>query len=200
MTGRMFLQPRDSQLPRHTGVILDLSNEAFVFEDPRRFGRLQLDTTSLSTLGPEPWDDKLTPKWLIDRFLGCRQSIKVKLLDQTVVAGIGNIYASEILHRSRISPVHPSGTLNLHQCSQLHQSIQSILTEAILTGTRIPLDFARGIEGLFYFGTDSATTGYEERFSVYGRLGMPCLQCGTSIQKIVQSARSTYYCPTCQLG
>jgi len=198
MTGRLYLQPKDSQLPRHTGVALDLSNEVLVFEDTRRFGRLHLDASSLSTLGPEPWDDKMTPNWLMERFLGCRQAIKVKLLDQTVVAGIGNIYASEILHRAFISPVQSAGTLDIRQCSQLHQAIQDILAEAVSNGSRIPLDFAAGRDGLFYYGTNSTTTGYEERFSVYGRSGLPCPRCAVAIQKTVQSARSTYFCPGCQ--
>lgn len=198
MTGRMFLQPSNVPLPRHAGVVLNLPNETFVFEDPRRFGHLYLDATCLAKLGPEPWDPIFTPKWLEDSLVGSRQPIKIKLLDQSVVAGIGNIYASEILHRSRISPKCPSTKLDSIHCSELHAAIQSVLSDAIQFGLQIPLDFAGGIEGVFYFGKDSKSEAYDEKFAVYARSGLPCPRCGTGIQKIVQAARSTFYCPTCQ--
>jgi formamidopyrimidine-DNA glycosylase len=129
-----------------------------------------------------------------------RQPIKIKLLDQTVVAGVGNIYASEALFRAKISPKLPANELTLAQTKKLWRAIRDVLNEAIKFGSTVQLKFADGkSDGLFYFGrADHAPDFYEERLRVYDRMGKPCLNCRTPIHRFTQAARSTFYCPRCQ--
>ncbi len=201
MTGRMYLLPKNSALPKHAAVILDLGKHSMIFEDTRYFGRFTLDTTAPAALGPEPLGTDFTPKYLASALKRSSQAIKVKLLDQTLVAGIGNIYASEALFRSGISPRAKSNQLTLPQLARLHRAIREVLTKAIRAGSTVPLDFV-GVgkrDGLFYYGSKGDANGfYSERLLVYDRHGQPCPKCRTPIKRFVQAARSTYYCPTCQ--
>ena len=104
MTGRMYLLPWNATLPKHAAVVLDLGREQFVFEDVRYFGRLTLNAGSVAELGPEPLGETFMAKTFGEALKRSRQPIKVRLLDQTVIAGVGNIYASEALFRAGISP------------------------------------------------------------------------------------------------
>ncbi len=201
MTGRMFVQSKGQPLPKHTAVTLDLGDEVFVFEDTRYFGRLNLDAAALSQLGPEPLDDTFTPDALRAGLGTSRQAIKIKLLDQTVVAGVGNIYASEALFRAGINPRRGAQRLKPADLTRLVASIREVLLEAIQFGSTIPLEFSSTgrKDGLFYYG-QSAGGGefYVERLRVYDRADQPCLQCGSPIQRLVQAARSTFWCRHCQ--
>jgi len=201
MTGRMFLQPARAPLPRHTAVALDLGRLRFVYEDARYFGRFTLDAGPLEALGPEP----LAGEFTVDQFAAAlarsAQAIKVKLLDQSLVAGVGNIYASEALFRAGLSPRRAARRLRRDEIRRLHAAIRSVLAEAIACGSTIPLDFAGGRNGdrLFYFGRAAgAADSYTERLLVYDRAGRPCSECATPIRRIVQAARSTFFCPRCQ--
>jgi len=142
MTGRMFLQPHDVALPKHTVLVLDLGKLRFVYEDTRYFGRFTLDTSAVESLGPEP----LSPGFDVDRFaLALKRSaqpIKVKLLDQSLVAGVGNIYASEALFRAKVSPRRAARGLKLEEVRRVQEQIRIVLQEAIDCGSTIPLDFA----------------------------------------------------------
>ena len=201
MTGRMYLQPAKAPLPRHAAVSLDLGRWRFVYEDTRYFGRLTTDTSSLAALGPEPLSDDFTATSFGTSLKRFTQAIKVKLLDQSLVAGIGNIYASEALFRAGISPRKVARRVTTAQVRALHQHIQEVLREAIDCGSTIPLDFAGASkrDGLFYYGqVEGSSRFYQERLRVYDRLGQPCVRCRTAIQRIVQAARSTYFCPRCQ--
>ncbi len=200
MTGRMFLVPRGSALPKHAAVILNLGRERFVFEDTRYFGRLTLDPGALSRLGPEPLSKRFTAAAFGAALARSRQAIKVKLLDQSVVAGVGNIYASEALFRARIAPQLAARKLTPAQVVKLWQAIRRVLTDAIRCGSTIPLNHTGSkSDGLFYFGRAAgAPDYYEERLRVYDRQGRPCPRCGTAIRRVVQTARSTFYCPRCQ--
>ena len=131
-----------------------------------------------------------------------RQAIKIKLLDQTVVAGVGNIYASEALFRARLSPKRAANRLTPHQVKRLLRAIRDVLARAIRGGSTVPLNFGGGkSDGLFYFGrAPGAPDFYEERLRVYDREGQPCLKFRGLIKRITQAARSTYYCPRCQGG
>ena len=202
MTGRMFLQPKAAPLPKHTAVSLDLGAHRFVFEDTRYFGRFNLDPAPLAKLGPEPLSEDFTVEAFAAALKRSSQPIKVKLLDQSLVAGVGNIYASEALFRAGISPRRAAKRLKRDQITRLRDTIREVLTEAIECGSTIPLDFAAGKGGLFYYGalTDGGASFYEERLRVYDRAGEPCLTCGTPIRQSVQAARSTYFCPRCQRG
>src|SRR6185436_9977621 len=179
----------------------DLGRTQFVYEDTRYFGRLTLDTSAVERLGPEPLSGAFT-KEAFARALKCsRQAIKVKLLDQQLVAGIGNIYASEALFRAGIPPQLPARRLKPTQAAQLRQAIRETLRDAIKRGSTVPLNHSgEGIrDGLFYFGSaPGAPDFYEERLRVYDRVGKPCRICKSPIKRIVLGARSTFFCPKCQ--
>jgi formamidopyrimidine-DNA glycosylase len=200
MTGRMYLLPTRSALPKHAAVVMNLGDENFIFEDTRYFGRFTLDLSALEKLGPEPLGEEFSTESFAAALSKSRQPIKVRLLDQSLVAGVGNIYASEALFRAGISPRLSSRRLKFDQVKRLRQSIRVVLTEAINSGSTTPLDYS-GAElwnRLFYFGSSGTARGCEERFRVYDRQGQSCVVCGNPILRIVQAARSTFYCRTCQ--
>ena len=193
MTGRMDVVASDRALPKHAVVTLELGARRFIFEDARKFGRFTLDTEPLSRLGPEPLSDSFSPEGLSTSLTCSRQPIKSFLLDQSRVAGVGNIYASEALFRAGIHPRRVAGTVSTDEAVRLHHAIRAVLHEAIAaaesgdSGTR------------FYYGVDGASTGdAPSRFRVYDRDDDPCLVCGGSIERIVQSGRSSFFCPGCQ--
>ena len=200
MTGRMYLSPKKSALPKHAAVVLGLGAENFVFEDTRYFGRLTLDSGAIESLGPEPLGDEFTSEYFARALQRSAQSIKIKLLDQSLVAGVGNIYASEALFRAGIAPQLPARRLKPAQIAKLRQTIRDTLIEAIERGSTVPLNYSGegNRDGLFYYGSAPGAEMYEERLRVYDRAGKPCLTCGSAIKRIVQAARSTFYCPTCQ--
>lgn len=202
MTGRMYVQSARVKLPKHAAVSFKIGREVFVFEDTRYFGRMTLDTGPLNRLGPEPLGEAFNGEALHAALRRCKQAIKPKLLDQTILAGVGNIYASEALWWARISPRKMSRRLTRSQCDALAQSIVKVLSEAIVQGSAVSLDFAGEEEGdgLFYYGSQDEDENYEEGLRVYDREGEPCQRCGTSVRKIVQAARSTYFCLKCQRG
>lgn len=202
MTGRMFLLRAGQPLPKHAAVVLDLARGRFVYEDQRYFGRLTLDASSVARMGPEPLGKDFTPAKFAQALAGSTRAIKVKLLDQDLVAGVGNIYASEALFRAGIAPEQPAGQLDAGQIRALWKAIRGVLTEAIRLGSTIPLHHGPAAgrrDGLFYYGRAAdAPDYYEERLQVYDRVGQPCRRCKTAIQRIVQAARSTYFCRKCQ--
>jgi formamidopyrimidine-DNA glycosylase len=200
MTGRMFLARKNEPLPKHAAVILDLGAKFFIYEDTRYFGRLTLDLTAVEKLGPEPLDAQFTTEMLSRELKRSRQPVKVKLLDQSVVAGVGNIYASEALFRAGLSPRRAANRLTRPQVETLQRAIREVLREAIEAGSTIPLNFsAHKSDGLFYYGSaNDRPDFYTERLRVYDRDGKPCWHCKTPIKRIVQAARSTFFCPHCQ--
>jgi len=200
MTGRMFLARKNERRPKHAAVIFDLGGKNFIYEDTRYFGRLTLDATAIQKLGPEPLSDDFQPAQFHLALRPSRQAIKIKLLDQKLVAGIGNIYASEALFRARLSPKLAANRLTLAQVKRLWRAIRGVLAEAIAGGSTVPLNFGAGkASGLFYFGrAPAAPDFFEERLRVYDRAGRPCPACRRPIQRLVQAARSTFYCPHCQ--
>ena len=201
MTGRMYLQPHAETLPKHAALVLDLGALRFVYEDTRYFGRFTLDTSAVAELGPEPLSDAFQPGSFALALRRSSQSIKVKLLDQSLVAGIGNIYATEALFRARISPRRAARSLKSQEFRALHQEVRNVLQGAIDCGSTIPLDYAgqASRDRLFYFGRAAeAPDSYEERLQAYDREGEPCVNCRTPIKRIIQAARSTFFCPKCQ--
>ncbi|HSY17944.1 MAG TPA: bifunctional DNA-formamidopyrimidine glycosylase/DNA-(apurinic or apyrimidinic site) lyase [Candidatus Acidoferrales bacterium] len=201
MTGRMFVAGKDEPLPKHAAVVFELNRGVFVFEDTRYFGRMTLDLSSVAKLGPEPAEESFSPEGFSKELKRSRQPIKVKLLDQSLVAGVGNIYASEALYRAGISPKLAANRLTFAQVKKLHGTIRQVLAEAIECGSTIPLNFTAGkkSDGLFYFGRAPGVPDYyEERLLVYDRAGKPCFRCKAPVKRIVQAARSTFYCSSCQ--
>lgn len=201
MTGRMYLQSHAAPLPKHVAVTLRLDRQTFVYEDPRYFGRLTFDLSPLGRLGPEPLEPGFSTASLRNALRRSRQAIKVKLLDQALVAGVGNIYASEALFRARLSPRRLAGRLEPDELSRLRNAIRTVLREAIRWGSTVPLEWSGSNpkDKLFYYGRAAdAPDYYAERLRVYDRAEQPCLRCRTPIRRIVQAARSTYFCPLCQ--
>jgi formamidopyrimidine-DNA glycosylase len=202
MTGRMYLQPKTAPLAKHAAVVLDLGDANFIFEDTRYFGRFTLDLSPVQGLGPEPLDPSFCSDQLGPALAKSTRPIKIKLLDQTLVSGIGNIYASEALFHARISPRKPARKLTPEQVTNLCRAIRQVLEQAIAFGSTVPLNFPGGRSSgdrLFYYGAQpSAGNSYEERLLVYDRERQPCLNCSTPIRRIVQAARSTFFCPNCQ--
>lgn len=201
MTGRMYVFGKIEPLPKHAAVVLDLGPERFVFEDTRYFGRFSLDLRAVSLLGPEPLGGGFTSKHLAFGFAKSRQPVKTRLLDQTMVAGIGNIYASEALFRAGISPRRKCYSLSALEVQDLWRSIRAVLRQAIAAGSTVPLNFAGAgsPDGLFYYGRGpGAPASYRERLLVYDRHGEPCERCGAAIRRITQAGRSSFFCPKCQ--
>lgn len=203
MTGRMYLLPKSELPPKHAAVVFQLGRDHFIFEDTRYFGQLTFDLSGVQKLGPEPLNDDFT----IERFAAdlkrSGQPVKVKLLDQRLVAGVGNIYASEALFRAGISPKTSAKRLKFPQVERLWNAIREVLAEAIECGSTLAMTSGknRSRRKLFYYGKDrEIPSTYEERLRVYHRAGKPCVTCGAKIRGTVQAARSTFYCPQCQRG
>jgi formamidopyrimidine-DNA glycosylase len=195
MTGKFTLQPRSQTPGAYDRVVLTFSDDwKLVFFDIRGFGKLETIADPsrhavLSRLGWDPWDKRLTPLSLRRRLKGKKTAIKTALLDQTIIAGIGNIYASEILFDARIDPGLRAGRLSSRQVSVLIGSVRSILRQALKhNGTTIS-DYRR---------VDDKHGGFQEFLRVYGRKAQPCRRCAAPIVRIVQNQRSTFLCPICQ--
>ena len=207
MSGRWTLLGADSSQgdgdgPHdHVVVHLDDGGRA-VFTDPRRFGFMQMFPTAeqdenrfLKKLGPEPTPDHLTPMDLAENLRNRRTSMKAALLDQRTVAGLGNIYVCEILFRAGVSPRRTAASVAgksggvSKRVERLTGATHDVIVEAIDAGGSSISDFANVVGALGYF-----TRSHQ----VYGREGEPCMQCDATIRRIVQSGRSTFYCPKCQ--
>jgi formamidopyrimidine-DNA glycosylase len=184
--------------PKHAHIVFDTDAGARVtYYDPRRFGYMALINTAtlhlhpwFTGLGPEPLSDGFDTDHLQAAFAGRKQGPKTLLLDQRIVAGLGNIYVCEALNRSRISPFKPAGDIAKPRLAKLVEAIRAVLAEAIAAGGSTLRDFAQ---------TDGALGYFQHRFRAYDREGEPCMnKCGGIIAREVQSGRSTFYCPVCQ--
>ncbi len=184
---------------KHDHVVFDIEGGARVtFNDARRFGAMDLMATAqaeahplLAVLGPEPLGNVFDETYLVAKLRDRNTPIKSALLDQHVVAGLGNIYVCETLYRARIHPATKAGKLTKRQVSGLVPIIREVLTEAITAGGSSLRDYRQADGELGYF---------QHSFQVYGREGEACLTagCGTSVARLVQSGRSSFYCPSCQ--
>lgn len=184
---------------KHDHVVFHMANGARVtFNDPRRFGAMDLlDTATadqhklLAVLGPEPLGNDFHDSVLIDAFKGKAAPIKSALLDQRIVCGLGNIYVCEALFRAGISPTRKAGQITKARVSALVPIIRDVLSEAIQAGGSSLKDFRQADGELGYF---------QHSFDVYGREGEACRAtgCTSTIQRIVQSGRSSFYCASCQ--
>ena len=200
MSGRMLVSGHslgafyhDHPAPqKHDHVVLHMANGARVtFNDARRFGAMDLYATSashalLDGLGPEPFGNDFNEVYLAQRLMGRKTPIKSALLDQRVVAGLGNIYVAEVLFRARI---HPARLAADTPAAPLVPLIREVLAEAIEAGGSSLKDYRQ---------TDGELGYFQHRFQVYDRAGDPCVTCGTKIERLVQSGRSSFYCPNCQ--
>jgi formamidopyrimidine-DNA glycosylase len=172
-----------------------LGDRMLRLRDPRRFGAVLWTSADIEShpllqhLGIEPLSRALHPRRLHQLTRGHRAPIKQFLMDGRRIVGVGNIYANESLFRARISPRRPANRLSLLQCEKLSREIKRTLQAAIRAGGSSLRDFV---------GADGNAGYFQQRYWVYDRQGEACRRCGTSIRKITQAQRSTYFCPTCQ--
>lgn len=206
MTGRFSINGSTTKpAPKHEHIVFHLGDGTRVrYSDARRFGYMDLipnktlDSHALfKGLGIEPLSEALTPEWFARRLKGKATSIKAALVDQKLIAGLGNIYACEALYRAGISPLRLAGSLATKsgkptkKIEALVAAVKAVLEGAIKAGGSSLRDYKRA---------DGRLGRFQHRFKVYGREGKPCARkgCGGTVRRIVQVGRSTFYCPTCQ--
>jgi formamidopyrimidine-DNA glycosylase len=210
MTGRFEIEGADRSKPgrfrqaastddKHAHVLFETDEGGLItYYDPRRFGFMGLVETAtleqhpwFAGMGPEPLGPDFSAAHLADALKGKSQTIKVTLLDQRIVAGLGNIYVCEALHRARIAPRTPAGKISRGRLQLLVDAVRIVLAQAIEAGGSTLRDYAAADGALGYF---------QHSFCVYGREDEPCPRegCGGVIRRIVQGGRSTFFCPVCQ--
>jgi len=197
MTGQFHLLDGKIEVSRHEHARITLDNgKALVYRDSRRFGYCDLiwDTELehhrwFASLGPEPLDGTFDGPYLYGKCRARSAPIKGVLMDNAVVVGVGNIYASETLYRCGIHPSAPASRISKERSGKLVSAVKEVLNEAIQAGGSTISDFVRA---------DGKPGYFSHQFRVYGRMGEPCYQCGTIVRRIVQAGRSTFFCPGCQ--
>jgi formamidopyrimidine-DNA glycosylase len=210
MTGRFEIEGSDRSRPgrfrqaapgeeKHAHVLFETdTGRRVTYFDARRFGYMDLIPTAglekhdwFRGLGPEPLGPAFTTEHLASAFAGKIQNVKATLLDQRIVAGLGNIYVCEALHRARISPATPAGRISRGRLEGLAEAVREVLLEAIAAGGSTLRDYA---------GADGALGYFQHSFRAYGREDEPCARMGCRgvIRRTVQAGRSTFYCPQCQ--
>ena len=218
MTGALVVSPAAAAEDPYARVVFHLADgRELRFRDIRKFGRIGLwapgglrgrrrTPTARSRAvaeartpyrvgdvfarhGPEPLARSFSAEWLGERLRGRRGRLKSLLLDQSFVAGVGNIYADEALWRARLHPLRTADSLDAHEIRRLHRATRAVLRQGIAY---------RGASFSDYIGADGQPGENQERLHVYRRTGEPCLRCGTRIERIVIGQRSTHFCPRCQ--
>jgi formamidopyrimidine-DNA glycosylase len=195
MTGRFTVVPPEAEAEPHTHLVFRLDNaHELRFRDARRFGSVtyfsdqaRWEAFLATRLGPEPWD--LRPADFRGVVNNTKRSVKAVLLDQTVIAGVGNIYADEACFAARIDPRRPGNALRPAEADRLLHDVRAVLDRAIE---------AKGSTIRDYVGGTGQPGGYQDRFQVYARKGEPCRRCGTPITSVRLGGRSTHFCPKCQ--
>lgn len=197
MEGKFFLKEHREEVNRHEHVIFEFTDGVELrYQDTRKFGRMYLLKSSeiekrkpLNELGLEPWDKDLTASYLKEKYRSKKLPIKTVLLDQSIITGIGNIYADEILFLSKINPLKVCSKLTKKECQQIICHTKSVLEHAIsLGGTTIrSYESSKGVHGRF-----------QHELLVHNKEGEDCPTCNNKIIKIKVGGRGTYYCPRCQ--
>lgn len=197
MSGDLFIKESKMKPEKHDRLILhllpaqnaaDSSSSNLVFNDTRKFGRVWLTKNPeevLDKLGPEPFSRQFTPQWLHAALHTRHRQLKPLLLDQTFLAGLGNIYTDEALNLAKLNPLAVSDSVTAQQAAALHGAIRKVLKEGIRRN-------GASIDWVYRGGE------FQNYFRVYDRAGKPCPVCGTKIQRIVVGQRSTHFCPKCQ--
>ncbi len=197
MSGKVLIKDQNYIYQKHDHFTIHLNDgQQIVYNDPRRFGLIDLiqekelpNSSLLKHLGIEPLEIEFTPQYLANILGGKKQPIKLTIMDNINIVGVGNIYASESLFMSEILPTRPSASLNSEEISLLHQKIIQVLKDAIKQGGSSLKDYA----------SVSGEKGYfQQSFKVYGREKENCSNCNSLIIKIKQAGRASFYCPTCQ--
>ncbi|MBB6177200.1 formamidopyrimidine-DNA glycosylase [Anoxybacillus tengchongensis] len=197
MEGRYIYEKEDKPFDRHTHVFFTFTDRTELrYRDVRKFGTMhlfdkgkELHVPPLSNIGLEPLDEQFTVSWFTDHLQRTKRTIKATLLDQTIVAGLGNIYVDEVLFRSSISPERVAATLTVQEIEALHREIIQTIQEAIEKG---------GSTVRTYVNTQGKTGTFQTQLYVYGRADRPCRRCGNLIIKTTVANRGTHYCRHCQ--
>jgi formamidopyrimidine-DNA glycosylase len=195
MTGVLQYQQKGDSMPKAARIIFYFSGgERLVFSDQRKFGAIELTSDpaaipALKKMGPEPLEKSFTAVVIKERLSGRKRPIKPLLLDQSIIAGLGNIYASEALHRAAILPQRKADSLTGQEIKKLHQAIVQVLKEAIA---------ARGSSVDTYRDGQGKKGWFQVKHRVYDKQGNKCRRCGGTIVKEIYRGRGTYWCPKCQ--
>ena len=197
MSGAIRIYEHEPKFAKHDHISVQLdTGQWFVFSDPRRFGHVDLISDSelethklLRHLGIEPLSNMLSGDWLANRLAGKTAPIKSALMDQRIIAGLGNIYVCEALFKAGISPRRKAGSIKAGRAEKLVRAIRDVLTLAIASGGTSLRDHVQPGGEIGYF---------VQQLSVYGRAELPCVSCRTPLKHITQTGRSSFYCPNCQ--
>ena len=198
MEGKYRLVKINTKKDKHDHVqIVFKDNSALRYNDVRKFGRMQLiktgterEKTGIGKLGVEPNSTAFTVSYLQNGLARKKKNIKNTLLDQSVVAGLGNIYVDEVLWETKIHPLSQANTIPAERVAQLHDNINSLIELAIAE---------RGTTIHTYLDANGKTGGFQKMLQVYGHKGEPCVRCGTPLEKIKVNGRGTTFCPKCQV-
>lgn len=198
MEGKYFIKDKSDALEKHEHVIFPFFDDTTLrYADTRKFGRMNLilkqdleNTECIKKQGLEPGDANLTAEYLVQKFQNKHIPIKTALLDQTIISGLGNIYANEVLFDAKISPFMPACKLSMEACCHIVKSADKIIKEAIQMG---------GTTIRSYTSSLGVTGRFQQNLKVHKREGMPCFVCGTKIENVKIGGRSTYFCPVCQI-
>ena len=198
MEGKYRLVKINTKKDKHDHVqIIFSDNSALRYNDVRKFGRMQLiktgtekEKTGISKLGAEPNSAAFTVSYLQNGLARKKKNIKSTLLDQSVVAGLGNIYVDEVLWETKIHPLSQANSIPAKKVAQLHDNINSLIELAIAE---------RGTTVHTYLDANGKTGGFQKMLQVYGHKGEPCVRCGTPLEKIKVNGRGTTFCPKCQV-
>ena len=189
MSGDLHIKDSAKQAGKHDRLIIKLTNnKSLAFNDTRKFGRVWLladPAEILNKLGPEPLSKEFTPQWLHAALHKKHRQLKPLLLDQTFLAGLGNIYTDEALNIAKLHPKRESSSVTARQAERLHEAIRRVLNEGIRRN-------GASIDWVYRGGE------FQNYFRVYDREGKPCQNCGATIERILVGQRSTHYCPRCQ--
>ncbi len=195
MEGKFYVQQASDVMAKHTHLSFYLEDgRRLDYHDTRKFGRIELMPSQESyehfkTLGPEPWSERFNEQYIKEYFAGKSTSLKVMLLNQEFVAGIGNIYADEVCFALKLHPLTPISKLKKKDFTRLIEAVRSVLEKAIAAGGSTIRSYTSslGVSGLFQL-----------QINVYGQVNKPCPVCSTPIKKIKVAQRGTSYCPKCQ--
>ncbi len=192
-TARAGPEQAETGPDKHTHVVFELdSDEELRFRDTRKFGRIWLvekTETVVGKLGPEPLEADFVPQTLALALAGRKANVKSLLLNQSLLAGVGNIYADESLFHARIDPRRPGGSLSFQEIESLHRALRKVLQAGIE---------AQGSSLQDYAPPTGAKGGFQEQFQVFRRSGEPCFRCSTPVSRTILAQRSTHFCPACQ--
>ena len=197
MEGKFFIKDKSEEKDKHEHVIFNFSDDKTLrYADTRKFGRMNLilksdleHTECIKKQGIEPGDKNLTAKYLLTKFKAKKIPIKTALLDQTIISGLGNIYANEVMFYAKVYPLKRAGELTENECQKICDGANLIIKKAIEMG---------GTTIRSYTSSLGVTGRFQQNLRVHKREGEACLDCGTKIENIKVGGRSTYFCPNCQ--